>query len=115
MTNIKNTISATLDKSALLLGKQNCQSLFSQALDLATDGHSETKSPIQCAVSITIHQDGNYTISLAGLINKGILLGALTDAQLKVHDMAREFESEQMTERVEALIERANLPPTDLQ
>lgn len=105
----------TPDEKTLLVGKQNCQTLFSQALELATDGHCETKSPIQCAVSITIHQDGNYTISLAGLINKGILLGALTDAQMKVHDMAREWESEQIAERFEALIERASLPPTDLQ
>jgi hypothetical protein len=113
--NEKQNVGRELDEAALLEAKQNCQTLFSQALNMATEGHGQTKSPIQGALSIAIHQDGNYTISVAGLINKGTLLGALTDAQLKIHDMAREWENEQIAERFEALIERASIPPTDLQ
>ena len=99
-----------IDETDLKDAKVNLLTLFSQAVMHVQNGHPESGAPAACGISILVHNDGNYSISLAGSINKGMLLGALADAQFKIHDLSNEWEAM----GVQAMNEKSSLPPTQV-
>lgn len=65
------------------------------------------KNPMQGAVTITFHQDGQYALGYVGQLDKARTIGALTDATLSFREMVA---SKELSEQMLGLFESLTIP-----
>ena len=68
---------------------KNVTDAVSDALTTAVSGHPTTTSPAVSCVEVMVFNDGNVTTRISGLVNKVVLMGALNEAILSLHELEK--------------------------
>jgi hypothetical protein len=69
--------------------------------------HAQGANPMQGAVTLTFHQDGQYSLGYVGQLDKARTIGALTDATLSFREMVA---SKELSEQMLGLFESLTIP-----
>ena len=79
-------------------------------LVLQAQGTDENPRRIVGAVTLQVYEDGQYGYGFAGILSKGMTLGALTDVQLTFRDMIM---AQEVNEQIQGMFEASMLQPED--
>lgn len=84
----------------------NVSRALTDAVKIALNGHLDTGAKVTSVVIIQIHDDGNITTRIAGLVNKNQLFGACVEAILSVHEFDKAGADAKMLTSVMAQAEK---------
>lgn len=71
------------------IARKNVTDAVSDALTCSVSGHPDTGSPAVSSINVMVFNDGNVTTRISGLVNKVVLMGALTEAILSLHELEK--------------------------